>query len=238
MSAGKFGLLKGLGDGLAQTGNMMMVDKLDQMKQERLQAYQTKMQDRQFARDDVTRAEDRKNQVEDRDLNQENTNRQFGLLRDQFAADRSDTAFNQNLQTENLGMDRERLDLTRQQLQQTIELGNLSLDEGRRLEGLYSTIANPDSSEEQISGAIATLQNLKNTDPEKYSAITLYGEDDGSGYQPRTSGVLSSRTGRVAPVGQPSPSAQGGYQSPEDVRSAFRNGDISRDEATRLLQGF
>ena len=47
------------------------------------------------------------------------------------------------------------------------------------------------------------LQNLKNTDPEKFSAITLYGEPDEYGVQPRTSGVMSSRTGQITPASPP-----------------------------------
>jgi hypothetical protein len=54
----KWGLLSGFGQGLNQAGGIMMADKLDRMKEERLQRYQQELQSQQWARDDVTTKND------------------------------------------------------------------------------------------------------------------------------------------------------------------------------------
>jgi len=193
MSAGKFGLLKGLGDGMAQTGNMLMVDKLDQMKQERIQSYQTKMQDKAFARDDANRAQDRAYQVEDNAVAQGNEDKRFGLLQSQFNV-------NTDQSTQELQLRQDQARLATRQIDQALEIGALNLQDATRVSSLYSIIADPDATPDEVTSAISTMQNLKNTDPEKYSSITIYGEENEFGVQPRTSGILSSRTGRVAPA--------------------------------------
>jgi len=193
MSAGKFGLLKGLGDGMAQTGNMLMVDKLDQMKQERIQSYQTKMQDRAFARDDANRVQDRGYQVEDNKVAQGNEDKRFGLLQEQFNV-------NTDQSTQELQLRQYQAVIATRQINQALEIGALNLQDATRVSSLYSIIADPDATPDEVTSAISTMQNLRNTDPEKYSAITLYGDENMSGVQNKTSGVLSSRTGRITPV--------------------------------------
>ena len=139
--------------------------------------------------------------TQDREAEQSFTADQNAMDREQrtgeFEANRADAAEGRAIQREGLQIDRERLDQTAQQLAQTLEQGKFGIIEAQRLRGINDVITNPDSTPEQLDQAITMLQNLKNTDPEKFSAITLYGEADDFGVQPRTSGVMSSRTGQI-----------------------------------------
>jgi len=217
MSAGKFGLLKGLGDGMAQTGNMLMVDKLDQMKQERIQSYQTKMQDRAFARDDANRVQDRGYQVEDNKVAQGNEDKRFGLLQEQFNV-------NTDQSTQELQLRQYQAVIATRQINQALEIGAITLKDAQRVTGLYDIIGNPQSTPEQKQDAISTMQDLVDKDPARYSAITMYGEPDENNYgiQSRTSGILSSRTGLVTPVGQPAMGAGGSNQIPQGAIDALK----------------
>ena len=145
--------------------------------------------------------------TQDREAEQSFTADQNAMDREQrageFEANRADAAEGRAIQREGLEIDRERLDQTAQQLAQTLEQGKFGIIEAQRLRGINDVITNPDSTPEQLDRAITMLQNLKNTDPEKFSAITLYGEPDEYGVQPRTSGVMSSRTGQITPASPP-----------------------------------
>jgi hypothetical protein len=57
--AKNWGLLQGLGQGLNQVGGMLMQNKFDEMKEQRLRAYQQGLVDQANKRDDAIRAEDR-----------------------------------------------------------------------------------------------------------------------------------------------------------------------------------
>lgn len=132
---------------------------------------------------------------------------------EEFSATRADAA-------EERGMQREQLDMTAQQIAQTLEAGSLGIIEQRRLQGLYDTIANPESAPEQISQAITILNGLKGENPTKYQAITLYDDElDVDGNQRRVSGVLNQASGVVTPVspsaGRSSGAVPGGTATPQ-----------------------
>jgi len=217
---------------MAQTGNMLMVDKLDQMKQERIQSYQNQYRTQENADNQAFTAgqntldrEQRSSEfaatTEDAVVGRSLEGRRIDLEGDRVELEGQRVG----MEGERIGIDKGRLNMAAAQIEQQLEIGNFTLDEARRLEGLYSTIASPDASEEDVSSAIATMQNLRNTDPEKYSAITMYGEENMSGVQTRTSGVLSSRTGRVTPV-----SSGAVMESMPDA--AQNNGRTIRDKDT------
>lgn len=60
-----YGLLQGLGQGMAQAGDFMMKTKADELKTERLRKYQMEAEQRQNLRQDQIRAEDRSFQIAD-----------------------------------------------------------------------------------------------------------------------------------------------------------------------------
>lgn len=165
--------------------------------------------------------------AQDRAADQAFTAGQNQLDRDQrateFQAGREDSRAQLDMQRDELGMRREQLDLTAQQIQQTMEAGNLGIIEQKRLQGLYDIIANPQAEDAEITRAITVLNGLKGQNPDKYQAITLYGDDvDANGNQLRTSGILNTGTGDITPApmgnrssGSSSGAIPGNYATPQ-----------------------
>lgn len=219
-----YGLLKGFGQGLAQSGTMLAANQFDKMKEERFQTYQKAAEQRQNQRQDQIRSEDqairsteRAEDREERDSRftqeQDNWDARFGLeerglLRREMESDRD-----YKLRQDQFG-------LASQQIQQQLEIGNLSLQESQRLRQINDVIINPDSAPEDVTRAVETLRNLKGGDPARYSAITLYedGEDSfGQPIQIRQSGVLNQATGQVVPASMQQSAPDPFNGDPEDV---------------------
>ncbi len=213
--------------GAAQAGAAASIEamkaEITRKRDERLQSFQQGMQQQQWERDDVTRAEDRQERErselrgitersQNRLLDQQNQERQFGIAE------------------QGLEMDRERLDLTAQQIDQALRQGEFGLIEAQRLRGIQDVIVNPDSDPDEVSTAIQMLRNLKGGDPEKYQFLRVSSGD----YEPDRIFRANTTTGEGDFMELPGGTNQ--YSTPEDVRSALRAGEITREEATLILQ--
>lgn len=148
---------------------------------------------------------------------------------------REDQAAGRQIQSEQLNLEREKLDLTAQQMAQTLESGQLDVAEKRRLQGLYDIIASPDTAAEEVSRAINILNGLKGNNPEKYSAITLYGDENDAGVQSRSTGILNQATGQIVPTSV-TPSAGSSVVEADILRVMEANPQATRDQAIRYLQ--
>lgn len=193
MSFGKFGLLKGLGQGVAQAGDTLMKDKLDQMKEERLQAFQQKIQQQQFDRDDKLRGEDRQFAEETQARNlafqsqaqvqgQQNWESEFGLRKDQFE--------------QGSDLVKKQLEQMDQQIKITgMELGQVEARESLRQNILSET---DPSRKQQLMGDYASMMSDFTDKP---LTITAYGEmDEVSGQQTRTTMQWDAGSRRWVPV--------------------------------------
>lgn len=193
MSFGKFGLLKGLGQGVAQAGDTLMKDKLDQMKEERLQAFQQKIQQQQFDRDDKVRGEDRQFAEETQARNlafqsqaqvqgQQNWESEFGLRKDQFE--------------QGSDLVKKQLEQMDQQIKITgMELGQVEARESLRQNILSET---DPSRKQQLMGDYASMMSDFSDKP---LTITAYGEmDEVSGQQTRTTMQWDAGARKWVPV--------------------------------------
>lgn len=204
----KWGLLRGAGQGVAQAGNMLMADRLDQAKEQRLQKYQESLQQKQFEREDKVRAEDRTDQ-QIRDAQQLSLRAgEIGLA--QQNADR------------NYELDRDRLNqsselVTRQldQLDQQIEIGGIELEQVRGRDELRQKILSETDPEKrmQLMGDYASLANDFNTEPK---TITSYGEvDEVTGQQTRVTMQWDAASRSWKPI-----TPESGRPSPEELMGA------------------
>ncbi len=178
--------------------------------------------------------------AQDRAADQAFTAGQNQLDRDQrateFQAGREDSRAQLDMQRDELGMKRQQLDLTAQQIQQTMEAGNLGIIEQRRLQGLYDIIANPQAEEADISRAMSVLSNLKGEKPDRYSAITLYGDENDAGVQSRQSAILDNSRGTVTPVSPARDNASSSTLEVDLMAVMEANPGATREQAIRYLQ--
>ena len=173
--------------------------------------------------------------TQDREAEQSFTADQNAMDREQrtgeFEANRADAAEGRAIQREGLEIDRERLDQTAQQLAQTLEQGKFGIIEAQRLRGINDVITNPDSTPEQLDQAITMLQNLKNTDPDRYSFLKLSGGFD----EPEKVVRANQRTGVSEIVNFNNSDGQG--FSEEDIRAVLEaNPQGTREQAIRYLE--
>lgn len=157
------------------------------------------------------------------------------LQQQELGLRREDQAAGRQIQGEQLNLEREKLDLTAQQMAQTLESGQLDVAEKRRLQGLYDVIANPEAAQEEISRAINVINGLKGNSPEKYSAITLYGDENEMGVQSRSTGILNQATGQIIPTSV-SPGSSSSVVEADILRVMEANPQATRDQAIRYLQ--
>lgn len=129
----KWGLLKGVGQGVAQAGNLLMADRMDQAKEKRLQKYQQELQNKQFEREDQIRAEDQGIQMQ-RDA-QSQANFAQGRADQQANADR---AF--GLQEGQAKQSSELISRQMDQIDQEIEINGLALSDQKEIRELRAQV--------------------------------------------------------------------------------------------------
>lgn len=195
--------------------------------------------------DQQNRAANEKFQTTEREAGQkftmEENDRQRTLTREENEASRKQDQgqfdATLGLRRDELGMERERLDATLEQAEQALATGELELAQKQRIENLYETATSDTATEEQRTRAVENLDVLLNQGGNNYESFTVYGEADPvTGEQPRNTGILNRRTGGREMVTGGSPAGQ--YNSPDAVRAAFRRNEITREQATELLDQF
>jgi len=241
----KWGLLRGAGQGIAQAGTMLMGDKLDKMKEERLQAYQQKLQSQQFEREDKLRKEDQGIDTQKASIEQANRllDRDDRLAREGQAQDNFELTF---------GQSKALVDRQITQINQEIDMTKLDLEQRTELNGLWNKIREaPDP--ETRDALYEQYRVLTGTDKDdRFSAVTLYGEENEQGIQTRQSGVLNSRTGQITPAlpgsaesARPSleelittPGSQTGAPGSQDNPMPYQQGEglLIRPSASELSQ--
>jgi hypothetical protein len=206
----KWGLLRGAGQGIAQAGTMLTADRLDQMKEERLQKYQKEMQGVQFEREDKLRAEDQGIQMQRDSLAQAN------LITDREDR-RTDSDRSYSLQMEQFEQSKLLVDKQITRINQEIDMGRLDLDQRTQLNDLWNQMREaPDP--ETRDALYEQYRVLTGTDKDdRFSAVTLYGEENDMGVQTRQSGILNNRTGQITPA---LPGSEGERPSLEDLMGA------------------
>jgi hypothetical protein len=202
MGMGKFGLLQGLGVGVASSGDMIMKDRLDQMKEQRLQAYQDKIrkedqgiraqertEDRTFAEQQELRGMAERTQ--NRLLDQQNVDRQFEFNEKQF--DRSEEQFELNKSLVNKQIER---------IGQEIDISGMELTRQRDIQKVWDQIQEADDSDQDTLNALFDrYRRLTGTDKDdrfSFHAIPEFDEITGN----RTGTTLythNSRTNQVSP---------------------------------------
>ena len=173
--------------------------------------------------------------TQDREAEQSFTAEQNAMDREQrageFEANRLDAAEGRAMQQQGLDMQRQQLGLTAMQVSQALEQGKFGITEARRLQGINDVITNPDSTPEQLNQAITMLQNLKNTDPDRYSFLKLSGGFD----EPEKVVRANQRTGVSEIVNFNNSDGQG--FSEEDIRAVLEaNPQGTREQAIRYLE--
>jgi len=182
MSSAKYGLLQGLGQGVAQAGNMLMIDALDRQKEERLQKYQQQMQKQQWDRDDKHRDEDQS----------------YRTGRD-IKTDAHNAAQLEN-QAKTLTIRQEESTAAINKVNQELEIGKLTLSQAERLEAYYGVIGNPESTPAEVDSAKSTLIELTSSNPTLYSSFIHYKEDE-FGNETRETWILNKNTGEERRAG-------------------------------------
>lgn len=241
----KWGLLRGAGQGIAQAGNMLMADRIDQMKEQRLQKYQEGMQQKQFDREDKLRKEDQGIQMQKDAIDQSNRllDRDDRLAREGQAQDNFELTYDQS---------KALVDRQIEQINQEIDMTKLDLEQRTELNGLWNKIREaPDP--ETRDALYEQYRVLTGTDKDdRFSAVTLYGEENELGVQARQSGVLNSRTGQITPAlpgtaesARPpleelitAPGSQTGAPGSQDNPMPYQQGEglLRRSSASELSQ--
>lgn len=193
----KWGLLRGAGQGVAQAGNMLMADRLDQMKEERLQKYQQGMQEKQFAREDTIRAQDtaqrNTERAEDRSEREQSEVRQITMqanarVQDQANADRQFEVSNSlvNKQIE--------------QINQEIDINGMEIDKQRDIKSVWDKIQETEDPA-QLESLFDRYRRLTGTDKDdKYSLHSNPEFDPTTGERIGTSMYThNSRTNEITP---------------------------------------
>ena len=195
----RFGLLAGLGQGIAQAGTMMATNQFDKMKEERLQRYQQQMQEKQFEREDKVRAEDREVQ-QTRDAqklafdanvqlqNQSNADRSFGLA--EGSAKLQQQQFEQNKQLVSSQISR---------INQEIDITGMELKKQKDIQGVWNEIQKA-SSPEELEPLYQKYRRMTGTDKDDTFSFNAIPEFDDVGQRVGTTLLThNERTNEIVP---------------------------------------
>ena len=188
----KWGLLRGLGQGVAQAGTMLAADQFDRMKEERLEKYRQSAQQKQWERDDQTRAEDRNfaEQSELRGITERAQNR----VQDQANLDRD---YEQRQSQFKISSDLVNKQI--QQINQEIDITGMELERQRDIQNVWDQIQDTED-EQQLESLFDRYRRLTGTDKDdRYSLHTVPEYDDMGERVGTTVYTHNSRTNEVTP---------------------------------------
>lgn len=188
----KWGLLRGLGQGVAQAGTMLAADQFDRMKEERLEKYRQSAQQKQWERDDKTRAEDRNfaEQSELRGITERAQNR----VQDQANLDRD---YEQRQSQFKISSDLVNKQI--QQINQEIDITSMELERQRDIQAVWDQIQDTED-EQQLENLFDRYRRLTGTDKDdRYSLHTVPEYDDMGERVGTTVYTHNSRTNEVTP---------------------------------------
>jgi hypothetical protein len=202
----KWGLLRGAGQGMAQAGNMLMADRIDQMKEQRLQKYQEGLQQKQFEREDtlIANANTREDRIlqEERDIDMQKA----AIGQANRLLDRDDQIAREGQAQENFELTFEQskalTEKQMKQIDQDIDLNSMALEDQREIRNLRTQITESQDPEEKAA-LYETYRILTGTDKDdKYSLHINPEYDPDTGERIGSSMYThNSRTNVITPYG-------------------------------------